>query len=90
MENNQNIKSELPLNTKISDLTIEQFLELQNTQIPKYNIQGIKGLAKLLGVSYNTALKLKKKGKLEDTYIQIDKTILISEQLVLNKLRNKK
>lgn len=81
--------------TKLSDITVGDFIELQN-QIknekfnqPKQNsnfIYGLKGLAKLLGCSRATASKIKNSGKIDDSYWQEGNIIVFEKSKVLELL----
>lgn len=83
------------LNTPIWQLTIGEFLELQEQivqppaqpvnvpePLPKY-VHGIKGLAALLGSSVATAQKVKSSGKIDKAVKQIGRKIIIDAELAL-------
>lgn len=84
------------LNTPIWQLTIGEFLELQERfvpllpaqtanmpePLPKY-VHGIKGLANLLGSSVATAQKIKSSGKIDKAVKQIGRKIIIDAELAL-------
>ena len=62
-------------------LTVEEFLELQKSNIPdkKYEY-GLKGLAKTLGCSRSKAAQLKSRGILDDAIIQNGHLIIIDKE----------
>lgn len=67
---------------KISDLTVEEFLALHNMANKKYEY-GIIGIAKIFGVSRDTAQKIKKSGVIDGAIFQNNKTIVVDVQKAL-------
>jgi hypothetical protein len=87
--------------TLVKELTVEEFRGLfeitkQQTQLetvthsnnePKF-IYGIKGLAKFLGCTPQTAQKIKNSGRI--SYVQVERTIVFEKQKILVELSNEK
>ncbi|WPO84627.1 DUF3853 family protein (plasmid) [Chryseobacterium sp. JJR-5R] len=66
----------MDLEKKISDLTVAEYLNIQSLAIKKYEY-GIIGIAKIFGVSRNTAQKIKNSGVIDDAVYQNKNTIVI-------------
>ena len=91
------------LNTPIWQLTVGEFLELQeksrlqapeemkpNISTSKNLIYGIKGLAKLLGCSTTTAQKIKNSGVIDKAISQFGRKLIIDADLVLKLMVEKR
>lgn len=88
------------LNTPIWQLTVGEFLELQEkngkqtkeskdtTVLSKKIIYGIKGLAELLNCSTTTAQKIKNSGVIDKAVTQFGKKLIIDADLVLKLLKS--
>jgi len=72
----------MDLQKKISELTVEEFLNLHNMVNKKYEF-GIIGIAKIFGCSRDTAQKIKKSGVIDDAIAQKNKTIVVDVQKAL-------
>lgn len=70
------------LEAKISDLTVEQFLSLQNRMVKRYEY-GIPGIAKIFGCSRDKAQKIKKSGDIDGAIYQNKNIIVIDVDLAL-------
>lgn len=79
-------------------LTVAEFLELQQAAIPRQQEQpqqpetpeyvyGISGLAELLGCSKSTAANIKRSGIINAAITQHNRTIIIHSATALNLLR---
>lgn len=75
----------IPPNTPLTNLTVEQFLDLLKSQQQKKKefVYGLKGLAKLLGVCRATASNIKASGILDEAIFQKGKTIIIDKEKAL-------
>ncbi|UWX66176.1 DUF3853 family protein [Empedobacter stercoris] len=79
-------------NKNISELTVLEFIELQNSL--NYNktrnyVYGIKGLAKLLGCSRSKASNIKQSGILDEAIFQNGNIIIIDADKALQLFGNK-
>lgn len=74
--------SNINLKSKISDLTVEEFLSLQQVKVKRYEY-GIKGIAKIFGCSRNHAQKIKNSGKIDGALVQNGNTIVIDVEMAL-------
>lgn len=95
--NNPNYDNDTPL----WQLTLGEFIECMKKQLPspkevvipkqeKYSIRGLKGLAKLLGVSYSQAWRIKNSNDFSQAYIQRGRVILFNKEKVLELFENRK
>ena len=91
------------LNTPIWQLTVGEFLDLQEramkplceqkdegNQGKKNLVYGIKGLAKLIGCSTGTAQKIKNSGVIDKAITQFGKKLIIDADMVLSIVQDKK
>lgn len=90
------------LNTPIWQLTVGEFIELQQKTaidkpkpepalIRKKNfVYGIAGLAELLNCSKTTAQKIKNSGLIDKAITQVGKKIVFDPDMVINLLNGKK
>lgn len=70
--------------TPIWQLTVEEFLEIsKNLNSEKKYVYGLKGLAKILGISISKASKIKSSGILDDAIIQNGNIIIIDIEKAL-------
>ena len=70
--------------TPIWQLTVEEFLEIsKNLNSEKKYEYGLKGLAKMLGISISKASKIKSSGILDDAIIQNGNIIIIDIEKAL-------
>ena len=78
-------------NKLISELTVREFLELQNQSksCKKEYVYGLKGLAKILGCSRSKAADVKKAGILDDAIFQNGNIIVIDVEKALKLFGNK-
>lgn len=76
---------------KISELTVGEFLELQNhsKSDKKEYVYGLKGLAKILGCSHSKASAIKQTGILNDAIYQNGNIIIIDKEKALKLFGNK-
>lgn len=75
--------------TPISQLTVEEFLEISKKVTEKKYEYGLKGLAKILGCSVSKAHDVKSSGILDKAIIQNGNIIIIDKEMAL-KLFGKK
>ena len=66
----------MDLQKKVSELTVEEYLALHNIAIKRYEY-GIIGIAKIFGVSRDTAQKIKKSGVIDKAIYQNKNTIVV-------------
>ena len=70
--------------TPLWQLTVEEFLEIsKNLNSEKKYEYGLKGLAKILGISISKASKIKSSGILDDAIIQNGNIIIIDIEKAL-------
>ena len=70
--------------TPLWQLTVEEFLEIsKNLNSEKKYVYGLKGLAKILGISISKASKIKSSGILDDAIIQNGNIIIIDIEKAL-------
>lgn len=70
--------------TPLWQLTVEEFLEIsKNLNSEKKYEYGLKGLAKMLGISISKASKIKSSGILDDAIIQNGNIIIIDIEKAL-------
>ncbi|WP_068597022.1 DUF3853 family protein [Vaginella massiliensis] len=80
-------------NTTLAELTVAEFIELQNSmnnKDKKTYVYGIKGIAKILGCSRSKAAEVKKSGILDDAIFQNRNTIVVDVEKALQLFGNKK
>ncbi|AQW90051.1 DUF3853 domain-containing protein [Elizabethkingia anophelis] len=76
--------NDIDLNTPIWQLTVGQFMELQNrSNTEKKYEYGIKGLAKILGCSRTKASEIKASGIIDDAIVQNGNIIVIDKEKAL-------
>ena len=89
----------MDLNIPIWQLTVGQFMELQQSVAPtiiekheeKENLAyGLDGLAKLIGCSKSQAFRIKQSGKINDAITQLGRKIIIDKRLALELLKDQK
>jgi len=83
----------------LASLTVQEFLSMIKEVIPESNeyvsskeekkyVYGLKGLADLLDVSYQTAYRIKKSGKLDKAIKQIGRKIIIDVDITMELLKH--
>ncbi|WP_032132555.1 DUF3853 family protein [uncultured Weeksella sp.] len=80
-------------NKTLAELTVAEFMELQNSMNNKDNklyAYGIKGIAKILGCSRSKAAEVKKSGILDDAIFQNRNIIVVDVEKALQLFGNKK
>ena len=89
----------MDLNTPIWQLTVGQYIELQQsitpTIIEKHEeldnlAYGLDGLAQLIGCSKSQAFRIKESGRLDDAITQLGRKIIIDKRLALELLKEPK
>lgn len=76
--------NEIDLNTPIWQLTVGQFMELQNRSASEKKYEyGIKGLAKILGCSRTKAAEIKASGIIDEAIVQNGNIIVIDKEKAL-------
>jgi len=87
------------LNTPIWQLTVGEFIELQQRIYPKTQseekkperkrlVYGIKGLAKLLSCSTTTAQRIKNEGVIDKAITQFGRKIIIDADMALKLIKD--
>lgn len=79
-------------NTRLADLTIQEFLDILSSMNGADNdapIAGVKGLAEYMGCSYATALRLKQSGKVDKAMVQTGRTIRFDRRKLERILKTK-
>lgn len=75
----------IDIKTPLANITVEQFLQLQMAKsLPKKFEFGIKGIAKIFGVSRSTAAEIKASGIIDDAIYQNKGTIVIDVEKALH------
>ena len=82
-------------NTQLLHLTVAEYMELhkviaqQKIEVREY-VDGLKGLAKILGCSRTTASKIKNSGIIDDAISQVGNLIVIDKRKVLEIIAKEK
>ena len=74
-------------NTKLSDLTVGELLEILGGGIQPRRIHGVEGLAEYLGCSKRTAQRIKSSGAIDKAIIQQGRTVVFDEKILRTLLR---
>ncbi|MDV2442561.1 hypothetical protein CMV00_01945 [Elizabethkingia anophelis] len=70
--------------TPLWQLTVEQFMELQNIKKEEVKYEyGLKGIAKIFGCSSAQAYRIKSSGKIDEAIIQKGHIIIINKEKAL-------
>lgn len=76
--------NEIDSNTPIWQLTVGQFMELQNRSYGEKKYEyGIKGIAKIFGCSTAQAHRIKSSGKIDKAIVQNGNIIVIDKEKAL-------
>lgn len=81
--------SSVSLNTRLSDITLGELLEVLNAKTPRY-VHSFKELSKELGISPTTLWRMKKDGLLDGAYIQYGRCCRIDVDKVYTILSTKR
>lgn len=63
-----------------------QTSDVKHTELPRF-VTGIKGLARILGISVSTVNRMKAEGVLDDALYQNGKTVIFDTQVALESLK---
>ncbi|HAY3591730.1 hypothetical protein CMT22_00040 [Elizabethkingia anophelis] len=76
--------NEIDSNTPIWQLTVGQFMELQNRSSSEKKYEyGLKGIAKIFGCSTAQAFRIKSSGKIDEAIVQNGNIIIIDKEKAL-------